>query len=802
MNKITKTKRNLVLIFLCAVMVAMAVCPVSAKNNSGVIDTKSSGSNKYSYMKISDDYQEVASSGNLTLSADFNSGLIALKNNENGYVWYGVPTNTDRDSFSQGETKRLSNSQLVLGYINSSSEADAARATYLDSYSASGIEVTEIDNGIQVLYTFDIDLSTNVTNKDGDSSGDASSDASSDSADNTSSDDTSSAGDEAVITDGETDIQKVVQASIPVKYYLSDGHFIAETDVTQIKHTGDIKVVDITLLPYFGAGSWTDNGYMFVPDGSGALIDFNSKNGNETEYSQMVYGRDLSMYEDIESKKNETVRMPVFGIVNGGDNALFGVVSEGAAATSIEAASANENRGYNTAYARFNIKLISQTIMFGKSSNSQLIYRTSEDSDDVKKFKVDYYVLNGDKANYVGMAETYRDYLLSNEKLMKRESTPTLNVDVIGAIDVKANFLGFTYNKLHSLTTYEQTKEMLESLKKAGVDDISVRYLGWGNRGITNGKAINKASPLGLLGGSKKFEELKRYASENNVGFYPDNDLLSYTSGNNKLASKTVFSAPYYKYQYLRSVYAYDLNGIAKRMIIPTKVSGLSDKFIKSYKKLDVSGVSLSTLTNTVYSHLKRNESVYRTKMPSIVSGILENANKNELNVLGDAANDYTFKYLSKITNAPTYSSGYNCFSSEIPFYEIVLHGYMPMAGSAMAQSVDSQTNFLKCVEAGIELNWTGIYEESAQLSQTNYDNYYGSTYTLWIDDAAEKYKNYQPLLKAISSKAIVGHSEISKDVTMTTYENGYKVFVNYTNSDVVYQGVKIPAKSFAYKEG
>ncbi len=149
------------------------------------------------------------------------------------------------------------------------------------------------------------------------------------------------------------------------------------------------------------------------------------------------------MYEDIESKKNETVRMPVFGIVNGGDNALFGVVSEGAAATSIEAASANENRGYNTAYARFNMKLISQTIMFGKSSNSQLIYRTSEDSDDVKKFKVDYYVLNGDKANYVGMAETYRDNLLSNEKLMKRESTPTLNVDVIGAIDVKANFLGF-----------------------------------------------------------------------------------------------------------------------------------------------------------------------------------------------------------------------------------------------------------------------------------------------------------------------------------------------------------------------
>ncbi len=780
MNKMTKTKRNLVLLFMCIVMVAIAICPVSAKNQSGIINAKSADNGKYSYMKISDDYQQVATSGKLALSADFNSGLIALKNNSNGYVWYGVPTSTEKDTFTMGAEKRFSNSQLVVGYLTNENEASGGKLTYMDSYSANSVDVSEIENGVKVVYSFEIDLTAQAAD-DAAESGDA------------------EQSEETATT--ESSEHKVISADIPVTFALKDEKFVANVDVAAIKHSDDIKIVDISLLPYFGAGNWTDDGYIFVPDGSGALIDFNTDKGAETKYSQMVYGKDLSRYEDIEKDKTQDISMPVFGVVHGSDNALFGVITDGAEASSIEAASANETRGYNTVSARLNARFVSELDMSAISYN-QIVYRVSEKAEDIKAFGVEYSVLDGDDANYVGMANSYRDYLLNSKKLEKHDVKAELNIDVIGAIDVKANFLGFTYNERTSLTTYSQTQQMLEDIKAKGIDNLSVRYLGWGNSGITNTKMLTSASTLGVLGGKKQYQELNRYTAENNIGFYPESDLLTFTEGSNKNAVKTVFAKTYYQRQYLRSVYAYDLNGVSKRLILPSIIENNAEKYIKSYKKLDTTGISLSTLTNTLYSHLKFGETMYRSKTYTAVNNALKTAYDNKLIIIGDSANDYSYKYISKIVNAPTYSSGFNNFSSEIPFYEIVLHGYMPMSGTAMAQSVDTQINYLKCVESGIGLNWTGIAEEAAQLRDTNYDEYYGSTYTLWIDDAAKKYAEYQPLLEKICNSTIVAHSELAKNVTLTAYDNGYKVYVNYTDADVTCQGIKIPAKSFAYKEG
>ena len=145
--------------------------------------------------------------------------------------------------------------------------------------------------------------------------------------------------------------------------------------------------------------------------------------------------------------------------------------------------------------------------MFSKSSNLQSIFRLTEDSDDVVDFKVDYYVLNGKDADYVGMANTYRDYLLEKELLVKNElSAPVLNVDVYGAIDVKANLLGFTYRKLQSLTTYDQAIEMADSLKKEGINNIGIRYKGWANNGITNKEIADDVKLIGLLGGKKGYK--------------------------------------------------------------------------------------------------------------------------------------------------------------------------------------------------------------------------------------------------------------------------------------------------------
>ena len=768
MKLMTKTKRNLVLMLMCALLVAIAICPVSAiQGKSGVTKTANAvSSNDYSYMEISPDYTEIAANENLSLSADLVTGNFAIKNLKNGFVWYSTPNNTEFDGFSKGEIERFSKSQLIVGYVNAEDEVDTSRVAYLDFEELIETEVATIDNGIRVMYTFEVSFAKEE-------------------------------GEEAAEEEAETTLVKV-----PVDYYLEDDHFSAKVDIKSAEYTDAVLITEYNVLPYFGAGSWMDDGYLFVPDGSGALISFNEHQNDAYNYDELVYGDDLSVFsEEVIGLGTQSVRMPVFGIINGTDNALFGIVDKGASAASILASPANSGKGYSTASSKINTKLVSTTTMFSKSSNLQSIFRLTEDSDDVVDFKVDYYVLNGKDADYVGMANTYRDYLLEKELLVKNElSAPVLNVDVYGAIDVKANLLGFTYRKLQSLTTYDQAIQMADSLKKEGINNIGIRYKGWANNGITNKEIADDVKLIGLLGGKKGYKAFTEYTNKNGIQLYNDADLTTFTEGKTKFASKTSFSEVYYEYQYLRSVYAYDLNGYAKMLLNPKYLAENANKYISSFKKSGNKNLSISDLTDNVYSHLKRGESIYRTKYVTEAEKILENVKKNGLNLAGENSNAYAFKHLNKIYKAPIFSSGYNVFDSEVPFYEIVLHGYIPMTGEPMVQSTDSQVTFLKCVESGMELLWNGIHEQSEILSDSNYDDLYGSTYSLWIDDAAKKYSQYQPLLEKIYDKTIVDHKEVKKNVTLTEYDNGVKVYVNYTDADVTVDGIKVPAKNFAYK--
>ena len=774
MKTITKTKRNLVLVLICVLLVALAISPVSAnQNTSGVVSLDSGSAGEYSNIAVADNYTSVASSENLELFADMSTGRFAVKNLNSGYVWYSTASDLERDSITLGKEKDYAQSILVVEYVNVDNEIETALTEYCDSNNAVATEVSNIDNGIRVDITFEVDLSSNA--------GD----------------------DESSAEEVEESIEaELVNLTVPVEFILDGDVFRAKVDIKNVKCDEHLIITGYDLLPYFGAADWTEDGYIFVPDGSGALINFNGHEETKSSYDEMVYGDDLSIQSDLNSTVKEAIRMPVFGL-NNGSNAIFGIITEGAASSRIKANPTNYGHGYSKVNAEFKTKLLSTIVMFGKTSNKQEVNRLSEGNGNVDTFTVDYYFLSGNDADYVGMAKTYRSYLEEKGDLSKKTTKPVLNVDTYGAIDVTANFLGFSYKKLESLTSYSEVSKIADDLQSSGINNLGVRYIGWGNNGLTNDKILSSASYLGVLGGKKDFQTLSEYLEEKSISLTLDSDLITFTDGKSKYASKTAFAETYYKYQYLRSVYVRDLNGNEQMMLIPNMISKFSSKYFDSYtKKVDCDSISLSTLTNSVYSSLRPNKTVYRTMMPGYVEEVLENANSRKLNVSGESANDFTFKYLSKIYHAPLYSSAYTIFDSEVPFYQIVLHGYITMTGEPMVQSLDSLTTFLKCVESGSELLWNGIYEDAVQLNDTNYDDLYGSTYTLWIDDATEKYTAYQPLLEKIYDKTIVAHSEISKNVSLTEYDNGVKVYVNFTNKDVVVDGVKVTAKNFAYKEG
>ena len=77
----------------------------------------------------------------------------------------------------------------------------------------------------------------------------------------------------------------------------------------------EYQLSDVTVLPWMGAGSKTDTGYTFFPDGSGAIFRFEDLNDGKTHtISGNIYGQDYA-YHTITGTHQEIIRYPVFGIV-------------------------------------------------------------------------------------------------------------------------------------------------------------------------------------------------------------------------------------------------------------------------------------------------------------------------------------------------------------------------------------------------------------------------------------------------------------------------------------------------------
>ena len=80
---------------------------------------------------------------------------------------------------------------------------------------------------------------------------------------------------------------------IPVTYRLEGDQFIVNVSTENIEGN-DFILQSITVLPYFGAAGTKQQGYMFVPDGSGSIINLNNGKLDAYPYNETLYGIDAT----------------------------------------------------------------------------------------------------------------------------------------------------------------------------------------------------------------------------------------------------------------------------------------------------------------------------------------------------------------------------------------------------------------------------------------------------------------------------------------------------------------------------
>ena len=276
-----------------------------------------------------------------------------------------------------------------------------------------------------------------------------------------------------------------------------------------------------------------------VPDGSGAVINFNNKKTNASIYSAFVYGRDLSISATAKPAKTETVNLPIVGMVKdgaSGDNAMLAVLTSGDESAKVNASVAGQSTtSYNATYFSFVLRTSDKYFM--GSSNKAL---SVLEQGDIKTgdLTAKYYFMSGDNLSYVDVAKQYQEHLMKVDGLTvktKAESSPYY-LTVYGGTKKIQSILGFPMELQTAATTYKQAVEIMTLLQNNGVDDIALVYNDFNNSGIegTMSTGLDYAS---ILGGEGDFKTLKDYIAENEFTFYP-----TLTSWNSRTAETDIRS--------------------------------------------------------------------------------------------------------------------------------------------------------------------------------------------------------------------------------------------------------------------
>ena len=90
------------------------------------------------------------------------------------------------------------------------------------------------------------------------------------------------------------------------------------------------------------------------------------------------------------------------------------------------------------------------------------------------------------------------------------------------------------------------------------------------------------------------------------------------------------------------------------------------------------------------------------------------------------------------------------------------------------------------------------MYESEKALQETLYTEYYAACFENWKDRFAEIYNRYNKEMGPVKNSTIVDHEFIDDDVTVTTYDNNYQVYVNFGYVDYRDDsGLYIPAREY-----
>ena len=782
----------------------------------------------------------MAENDHLQLFVDQETAGIAVLNKNNDEIWYSNPPDRDQDPIASGVNSDMLSSQIQLSFYNHFGQISNMNS-YSDSVAHEQFNIEPIEDGVKVHYQFgtteataaDLPLMLSPERFEELSSR------------------LDGTGQRALIiayrensetgiyerNDGaltgmqlerafqafedagytEEDLEKDMQELnftqestenrvflATVEYKLEEDSLFVKVPTEEVYFSPDFPVHQISFLRFFGAAGTEEEGSIFVPDGSGALIHFNNGKTNVPSYQQSVYGEDLALLQKDDVRTNEVIRLPVFGLIKE-ESAMLGIIEEGAASATISADVSGRLNSYNFVYPTFT--LINKDDVSLQAEDQERSLPRFQEEKMKSDFAVRYVFLTDEEANYSGMAQYYQNYLV--EKGLLRDNHQTAHsedipfyVQLIGSINKQQHFAGVPYQALEPLTTFEQAEQILDQLMEHNVNHLKVNYIGWFNKGFHH-QVPTKIRVDRAIGGKKGFEGFMQYAEENGIRVFPETALLQVHNDKGfkprKEASRTLTNLPTATYPINRALKERDSSEDPHYSLSPRYVEDYTRQFIEDWSQLETTGIALRDLADVLNSDFRRNEQIDRVESEEISVHALEMLYEQDLEMMAQGGNLYSLPYLTDVIDVPLGHTGFKIQDESIPFYQMVLRGYVDYATAPFNLStyLNDQDYVLKVLEYGSNINFQWIYESNDELKNTSFDHLYAVNYERWLDRAVEIYHEVNEVLKQVEGETIRSHEKLEDHVYQTVYENGVYVIVNYGLEPVTIDGHTIEPQGY-----
>lgn len=553
------------------------------------------------------------------------------------------------------------------------------------------------------------------------------------------------------------------EVTFPIEVIL-DGDGVVTRIIDEGVKEGRLSLVWARLYPFFGAEhSAGQDGYLFIPDGSGALMYYKESHLNVNRvYREPIYGIDASFkLNDFDPSRLQAI-MPVFG-AKSGDKAFISVVEDGAEYAEIYASPSGVYSAYNWITAQQSYRSSYRQMTNVKKNQGFTTYNRDDRFHNDRSIR--YILLDTEHSDYVGMAQRYRDYLMDNyglEKIVPKSDKVPMTVNLIGAA-VERGLITTNYLKQ---TTTSEAMQIVQRLYGLGVENMVVNYKGWQKKGYgVEGNLFPVDRRLGGNDGMKTFVD---YANTLDIPVYLQANYLENTENSNGFRPRN---------HGLR-----DMGGYVKGDLVSLKwmMDKVIDNDIKKYQELGVAGVTIERLGNWLNSDYNNKYGSDRVESRELQQEVLQRFNEAGLDVRGYRSNLYVLPFTSAIDNL-NYDYSYDLFSDEsVPFVQIALHGLISYTSQPVNERQQFDNNFLHDLELGAHPSFVFTHSDPEKLKYSMGLHYYSPQFSDWEPLAIAEYQKYNEAFGDVQDQFIVNHRTLAPKVKETTYENGKRIIVNY----------------------